>query len=131
MKRRVLVADDNRAAAESLAELLSLQGYRTRIAADGQQAIEAAEAFRPHMILMDLRMPGVDGYAAAPFMRAQPWGQAITLIALTGWGQDADRLRAQDVGFDHRLVKPVDPEGLRRLLSSLLTRGSPDAPVLG
>jgi signal transduction histidine kinase len=114
---RVLVVDDNAAGAEALAELLALQGHAVRTAFDGEAALREAEDFRPALVLMDLQMPRMDGYAAAAAMRARPWATKIVLVALTGWGGDADRRRAREAGFDRYLVKPVTVEALRGLLS--------------
>ena len=116
---RILVVDDNRAAAESLAELLTLHGYAVRTAFDGLEALGAGADFRPEAVLMDLAMPGLDGYGAATQMRRQPWGQTPVLIALTGWGQERDRRRAQEAGFDRHLTKPVANPDLLVLLAGL------------
>ncbi|CAG1017361.1 two-component system, sensor histidine kinase ChiS [Burkholderiaceae bacterium] len=105
--QRVLVVDDNRDAAESLAQLLSADGHEVRIAHDGEQALRTAEAFRPQVVLLDIGLPDLDGYEIARRLRAQR-GDAVRLIAITGWGQAADRLRAREAGFDVHLVKPID-----------------------
>ncbi|HVK13789.1 MAG TPA: ATP-binding protein [Gemmataceae bacterium] len=117
-RRRILVVDDNRDGATSLAEVLSLMGNETRTAHDGLAAVAAAEAFRPDVILMDLGMPRLNGYDACRRIREQPWGRRILVAACTGWGQDEDRARSQEAGFDLHLVKPVDPAGLDRLLAA-------------
>jgi len=116
--RRVLVADDNRDAADSLAFMLRAGGHEVRIAYDGQQALDLAETFRPSLALIDIGMPRMNGYDCARRMRGQPHGQDMTLIALTGWGQPDDRRRSLNAGFDHHLVKPVDPSLLERLLAA-------------
>lgn len=105
--RRILVVDDNRDAAESLCLLLQTLGHEVQTAFDGQAAVGSARAFRPDVILMDIGLPGLNGYEAARAIRAEPWGRRVTLVALTGWGQPEDRRRSQDAGFDHHLVKPV------------------------
>jgi PAS domain S-box-containing protein len=115
--RRILVVDDNRDSADSLGTLLRVQGYDVHTAYDGQAAIEAAEILRPDVVLLDLGMPRLNGYEAARHLRQQPWGRDLTLIALTGWGQDEDRQRTREAGFDQHFVKPVDPAELLQLLS--------------
>jgi PAS domain S-box-containing protein len=117
--RRVLVVDDNRDAADSLGVVLALHGIESRTAHDGRSALEALEDFRPSVILLDLAMPGMDGYEVAQRVRQHPRGRHVVIVALTGWGQERDRLRSQGVGIDHHLVKPVDIEALRQLLASL------------
>jgi CheY-like chemotaxis protein len=116
-KRRVLVVDDNQAAADLLGRVVKMLGNEVRAAYDGQQAIEAAEQFRPDVVLMDLGMPKLNGYEAARRIRAQAWGRDMVLVALTGWGQDENKRRAKEAGFDHHLVKPADPAELQRLLA--------------
>jgi signal transduction histidine kinase len=114
--QRVLVVDDNRDAADMLAELLRLLGVTAEVANDGAGALEAVAAFHPDVILLDIGMPGMDGYAVAREIRVRPGGNAITIIALTGWGQEQDVEQARAAGFDHHLVKPPDLEKLRRIL---------------
>jgi PAS domain S-box-containing protein len=104
----VLVADDNRDAAETLATLLKMGGHRVVTVNDGVTALDEIERSRPHLAFVDIGMPGKTGYDIAAHVRAQPWGGAITLIALTGWGQASDRARALEAGFDEHWVKPVD-----------------------
>jgi len=106
--RRILIADDNIDAAESLAEILRSQGHETCIAANGQQAVELAETYRPQIIFMDLGMPYLDGLKATRQIRAQPWGKSVLIVALTGWGQHEDRRRSHEAGMDMHLVKPID-----------------------
>jgi CheY-like chemotaxis protein len=118
-RRRVLVADDNADAAESLAMLLSLMGNEVRTAADGLEAVEVAAEFRPDVAVLDIGMPRLDGNAAARRIRAEPWGRGMTLIALTGWGQEDDRRRTAEAGFDLHLTKPVDPSTLDALLARM------------
>jgi PAS domain S-box-containing protein len=117
-RRRILVVDDNRDSAASLAMMLDLLGNETRTAHDGEEALSAAAAFRPDMILLDIGMPKLNGYEAARRIRTEPWGKAVVLVALTGWGQDEDRRRSAEAGFNFHLVKPVDPEELGKLLST-------------
>jgi CheY-like chemotaxis protein/two-component sensor histidine kinase len=117
-KRRILVVDDNPDALESLTQLVARMGNEVCRAHDGREAIEAAEAFQPDIVLMDLGMPNVNGYEAARRMREQPWGRHLTLIATTGWGQDEDRRRTAEAGFDRHLVKPIDVAELRELLAT-------------
>jgi len=113
---KILVADDNADAAESLVVLLQSRGHVVRTAPDGRRALEFAEAFRPDVILMDVAMPELDGVAAARAIRSTSWGAGIRIIALSAWGQEGDRRRTQEAGMDAHLVKPVDPERLMRIL---------------
>jgi CheY-like chemotaxis protein len=110
--RRILVVDDNSDAAALLAVLLELEGYEVQTAADGGEAVSRAELFQPQVVLMDLQMPGMDGLEASRRIRASPWGSNILIAALTGWGQDVDRRRAQEAGVDLHFVKPVDTTAL-------------------
>ena len=120
----MLVVDDNVDAAESLAEVLALAGHDVRVAHDGAAGVAAAAEFRPGVILLDLGMPKLNGYEAARRVRSEPWGAAVVLVAVTGWGAAEDRRKTRDAGFDHHLVKPVDPAALLKLLSSLGSPGS-------
>jgi signal transduction histidine kinase len=122
VRRRILVADDNSDALESLATLLELGGHEVFSAANGALALESAERHLPEVALLDIGMPKLDGYEVARRIRAQPWGRSITLVALTGWGQDSDRRRSGEAGFDSHLVKPLDLEKLTELLGQLPTR---------
>jgi PAS domain S-box-containing protein len=115
--RRVLVVDDNEAMLESLGTVISLMGHEVRTASDGASAIEAAEEFRPHVVLMDLGMPRMNGYEAARRIRERPWGAEVRLIALTGWGMDEHRRRTETVGFDRHVVKPVRQDDLEKLFA--------------
>src|SRR6185503_17471524 len=117
--RRILVVDDNEDSAESLTILLSLAGNETHTAYDGLEAIEAAAAFKPDVILLDIGLPKLNGYEVARKIREQPWGQTVVLVALTGWGQEEDRRRSQDAGFNYHLTKPIDPLTLTDLLARL------------
>jgi PAS domain S-box-containing protein len=112
---KVLIVDDNQAAADSLGMLIKLLGNDVRVVYDGLQAIDAAAQFRPHIVLMDLGMPGMDGYQAAQRIRAEVWGKGITLVALTGWGQEEDRARTKRAGFNYHLVKPAAPADLQKI----------------
>ena len=110
--RRLLIVDDNVDAADSLAQMLRLAGFETRVAYDGRTAIEIAELMRPDAVLLDLGLPLMSGHDVARRLRGQPWGHDLRLIAVTGWGQEDDRARSRDAGFDEHLTKPVDPEVL-------------------
>ena len=114
--RRVLVVDDNRDSAYSLAALLELSGNSVRVAFGGSEALEEARKYRPETTVLDLGMPGMDGYEVCRRLRIEPWGKDMTLIALTGWGDDGTRRRAADAGFDEYLTKPVDPALLNTLI---------------
>jgi signal transduction histidine kinase len=126
--RRILIADDNNDALESLATLLQLNGHEVFTATNGGTALQCAERQRPEVVLLDIGMPILDGYEVAKRIRQHPWGQRITLVALTGWGQDSDRRRSREAGFDSHLVKPLDLETLTDLLARLPFRAtSPSA----
>jgi PAS domain S-box-containing protein len=115
--RRILVADDNRDAAESMGMLLRLMGNEVRTVYDGAEAVEAAAAFRPDVILLDIGMPKLNGYDVARRIREQQWSEGTMLIALTGWGQDEDKRRASEAGFDRHFTKPLDPAELQRVIT--------------
>jgi CheY-like chemotaxis protein len=117
-KRRVLVADDNRYGAASLGLLLTLAGHEAHFAHDGLEAIEVAERVRPDIALLDIGMPRLDGLEAARRIKSASWGAGITLVALTGWGQEDDRRRTREAGFDHHMVKPIDYPTLAKLLGN-------------
>ena len=119
---RLLVVDDNEDAAMALATLLRLQGHEVRVAHNGVSALEAVRAFRPALILLDIGMPGMDGYEVARRIRKMPGQQDILLAALTGWGQQEDRRRTAEAGFDRHLVKPLQPEMLEGLLADLVKK---------
>jgi len=123
--QRVLVADDNRDAADSLAFMLRVAGHEVRVAYDGQQALDLAETFRPSLALLDIGMPRVSGYETARRLREKPYGKDLTLVALTGWGQPDDRNRSLAAGFDHHVVKPIDPPMLERLLAAPAKKKGP------
>jgi two-component system CheB/CheR fusion protein len=122
---RILIVDDNDDAATSLSVMLRILGYETRTEADGLAGLEAAEDFHPQAILLDIGIPKLNGYDVARRIREQPSGREIVLIAVTGWGQVEDIQRTTEAGFDHHLVKPVDPAVLTKLLSSLTTESDP------
>jgi DNA-binding response OmpR family regulator len=115
----VLIADDNRDAAETLGMVLSLSGFEILLAFDGREALDTAERERPDAVVLDIGMPHLNGYQVAQAIRAQPWGEGLLLIALTGWGLEGEQQKtSSDAGFDHHLVKPVDPDVLERLLAA-------------
>jgi PAS domain S-box-containing protein len=114
---RILVVDDNLDAVNSLAMLLRTIGNNVRTAHDGEEAVRAAGEFRPHVALLDIGMPKMNGYDAARAIRQQPWGHNVVLVAVTGWGQDEDKRRSKEAGFDHHLVKPVDPYAVMKQLA--------------
>ena len=115
----ILLVDDNRDAADSLHLLLKQMGAEVRVARDGPEALEAFELCRPRLVLLDIGMPGMDGYEVARRLRALPSGASTSLVALTGWGQDEDRRRTREAGFDHHLVKPADFGTLQSLIASI------------
>ena len=116
---RILIVDDNRDAANTLGALLQLIGADARVVYDGATALEALVEFRPSVVLLDLGMPGMDGYEVARRIRAQPQTRDTALIALTGWGEASDRQRSRQAGFQHHLVKPVDANAMQAVLASL------------
>jgi CheY-like chemotaxis protein len=119
----ILVVDDNCDAAESMRMLLQEVGVEVRVAHDGLQALAAFDAYRPRMVLLDIGMPGMDGYEVARRLRALPHAPRTSLVALTGWGQDEDRKRVREAGFDHHLVKPADFGTLQSLITSIQADG--------
>ena len=121
-RRRILVVDDNQDSAESLATLLTLKGNDTHMASNGQEAVEAAARLRPDVILLDIGMPNMNGYEACRRIRELPGGDDVVIIALTGWGQDEDRRRSSEAGFNEHLVKPLDPAILVKLLAGAPSR---------
>ncbi len=116
---RVLVVDDNKDSALSLAMVLEIMGHETRVAHDGVEAVEVAAEMRPEVVLLDIGLPRLNGYDAARKIRALPGGDAIYLIALTGWGQEEDRRRSAESGFNLHMVKPVDPVAIENVLAGL------------
>ena len=123
MGRRILIVDDNEDGAESLALLLQVAGHETHMAHDGLEAIEAAERLRPDAVLLDIGLPRMNGYEVCSRIRRAPWAKNVVLVALTGWGQEEDRHRSREAGFDAHMVKPVDFDALLNLVASL-----PSAP---
>ncbi len=118
-KRRILVVDDNRDAAHMLCALLQMMGHDATPAYDGLEAVEHAEKLRPDTIILDIGLPKLDGYDACRHIRSQSWGKDISMVALTGWGQEEDRRKAEDAGFDGHVVKPADLATMTRVLNSL------------
>ena len=122
LAHRILVVDDNRDAADSLAEFLRLSDQQVNTCYGGEAALEAAEALRPNLVLLDIGMPGLSGHEVCRRLRARPWAGDLTIVALTGWGQQEDRRRSREAGFDQHLIKPVDPDALLRLLEQVAPR---------
>jgi len=122
--RRILIVDDNEDSAESMALLLKFDGHQVEMAHDGLTALRVAQSFQPEIILLDIGLPGMNGYDVARQLRAQPETNRAQLIALTGYGQEEDRKRSKEAGFDYHLVKPVEPEALQHLLNSVPTAAS-------
>ncbi len=120
-KRRILVVDDNQDSATSLGMMLTLMGNEVRTAEDGFAAVEAAQEFRPDLILLDIGLPKLNGYDACRRIREQPWSEGMVIVALTGWGQEEDRKRSREAGFDTHMVKPVEIAALESLLAGLTT----------
>ena len=116
---RILVVDDNRDAASTLGMLLRITGNDVRTAHDGEEAVTVYDSFRPEVVLMDIGLPKLNGYEAAQQIRQRSWATSTVLVALSGWGQNADRDRSKQAGFDQHLVKPVDPQALMQMLASL------------
>jgi PAS domain S-box-containing protein len=117
---RILVVDDNRDSADSLSTLLELMGHDSRTAYDGLEAVATATAFRPDVVLLDIGLPKLNGYDACRRIREQSWDESVVIIALTGWGQEEDKCRSKEAGFNFHMVKPVDPAALEKLLAGLL-----------
>ena len=128
---RVLVVDDNADSAQSLALVLELAGHHAEVAADGEAGLGRAEALRPDVLLLDIGMPRMNGFDVCRRIRAQPWGAAVIMIAQTGWGQEEDRQRTREAGFDAHLVKPVDAARLLALIAELraVRSGQAQSPV--
>ena len=117
--RRVLVVEDNRDGLETLVALLDMLGYATAGAADGKEALRVAREFRPHIVLLDLGLPGMDGYEVAQALRADPQFKGLFIAALTGWGAEGDRRRTAEAGFDAHLTKPVELGALEETLARI------------
>jgi PAS domain S-box-containing protein len=118
-QKRILVVDDNRDAADSLGMVLKFLGADVRIARDGPEALQAFDTYQPSVVLLDIGLPGMDGYEVARTIRSRFAGRKTAIVALTGWGQDSDRRQAREAGFDHHLVKPAEIGALQMLLASL------------
>jgi two-component system, sensor histidine kinase len=127
----VLIADDNRDAADSLALLLQMSGYELHVCHGGREALALARRERPDALVLDIGMPGMSGYELARQIRAEEWGRNALLIAVTGWGQQEDRERSRAAGFDHHLTKPVDPDTLQGLLAEFARAGARHAASPG
>ena len=108
--------------------LLEIAGHEAHLAHDGSQAFAAAESLRPDVVVLDIGLPKMSGHDVARWIRAEEWGEGVMLVALTGWGQEEDRRISRDVGFDHHLVKPVDPDDLMRVLATVPTATKADRP---
>ncbi|MGO9444272.1 MAG: PAS domain S-box protein [Thiobacillaceae bacterium] len=124
-KRRILVVDDNQDSADSLAMLLGASGFSVETAHDGFAAVDAAARFRPHIVLLDIGLPKQDGYAACRQIREQTWGADMAILAMTGWGQEEDRIKSREAGFNEHLVKPIAPDALLQLLAELAGGATP------
>jgi len=118
MRRKVLVVDDHRDAARILNLLIGALGHDVRTVTSGEQALMEMNAFQPEIVLLDIGLPKMDGYEVARRLRARPECREVKLVALTGWGQDEDRRRSRDAGFDLHLVKPVDSDTLQAVLAA-------------
>jgi two-component system CheB/CheR fusion protein len=118
---KILVVDDSIDSADSLALLLADEGYQVRMASDAAEAMREAAEFHPDTVILDIGLPEVSGYELARRIRREPWGGAVRLVALTGWGQDEDRRRSREAGFDEHVMKPVDPDELLSLLRAART----------
>jgi CheY-like chemotaxis protein len=114
---RVLMADDNRDAVDSMAMVLKMSGYEVSLAYSGKAALEMAQQHRPDVVILDIGMPDMNGHEVAAAIRQQPWGRAMHLIAITGWGEDKDKERTRGAGFDLHLTKPVDIDQLEEQLA--------------
>jgi signal transduction histidine kinase len=121
--RKILVVDDSPSAADILVMFLEMEGFKTSAAYDGPAALAAMASLNPDLVFMDIGMPGISGYDVAREIRRMPDGRKVTLVALTGWGQESDRTKAMDAGFDFHLTKPVSPETIRKFLSGKLAAG--------
>jgi CheY-like chemotaxis protein len=128
---KVLIVDDNEDAADMLDVLLRGHGHQTRVAHGGEEAVSAAADFRPDVVLLDIGLPQMDGLAVARALRKNSWGADIVIVAVTGWGDEADRRRSAQAGFDRHLVKPIDPEELLSWLANLDGSAQPARPVPG
>jgi CheY-like chemotaxis protein len=116
---RVLVVDDNRDSADTLAMVLQLSGNETQVSYDGEQALRAYDSFRPDVMLLDIGMPTLSGHEICRRIRSKPGGKSVVMIAQTGWGQDEDRKMTQEAGFDHHMTKPVSTDAIMKILTGL------------
>ncbi len=116
--QRVLLVDDNTDSSEPLSLLLQAKGHETRIAVEGEEALAVADEFQPGCILLDLGLPGIDGYEVARRLRQRPYGSQLVLVALTGWAGKDVRAKAAEAGFDYHLVKPVNLEELEHIVTA-------------
>jgi two-component system OmpR family response regulator len=117
-RQRVLLVDDNADSTEPLSLLLQAKGHETRVAVEGAEAISVADDFHPHCVVLDLGLPGMDGYEVARRLRQRPYGDALILVALTGWAGKDVRVKAAEAGFDYHLVKPVNWEELEHIVTA-------------
>lgn len=124
--RRILVVDDNEDSARSMAMIMKLDGHETHVAFDGISALDSARTLQPDVALLDIGLPQLNGYDVCRRLRSEPWGREMVLIALTGWGQESDRRKSQEAGFNAHLVKPVDPDDLSRMLEQLCAGNAAD-----
>jgi CheY-like chemotaxis protein len=116
---RALIIEDNRDAAESLSLLLDQIGCESAVAYTGPEGIAAARSHRPDIVFCDIGLPGLDGYEVAKRLRAENWGSRVTLVAVTAYGREEDRRRAEEAGFDLHFVKPADPLAIQRLFKDV------------
>jgi CheY-like chemotaxis protein len=123
MALKILIADDLRDSADTLAAVLSSHGYHVHVVYDGASALHAASQLVPDVLLLDLGMPGIDGWSVCKLLRSEPWGRDLFIIAQTGWGRDADVKLSREVGFDLHLLKPLDIDYLLELLGRIHRRG--------
>jgi CheY-like chemotaxis protein len=119
IRRDILIVDDNRDSAQTLSDLLRTYGHKTHVAYDGNEALDVAQRLRPEVVLLDIGLPTLNGYDACRSIRSQPWGERMVLVALTGYGQDSDVLKARQAGFDHHMVKPVNHQALQAILAAM------------
>jgi CheY-like chemotaxis protein len=117
-KARILVVDDNVDTARGMARLLKIIGHEVATAHDGHQALDEARRLQPEFILLDIGLPGMDGYEVASRLRGEEWGKAAMIIAITGYGQEEDRRRSKEAGFDHHFLKPLDHDALLALIAT-------------
>lgn len=122
---RILIVDDNRDSASTLSMLLRRLGHQTLTAFDGEEAVATARGFSPEVVLLDIGLPKLNGYEVCRWIRAQNSSHRIVIIAQTGWGQEETKQKTRDAGFDHHMVKPVDPTALLRILNDLTKQQNP------